>query len=279
MTLSRSQITDLLERHGLGPSRALGQNFLCDRGTIDKIVRLAGIGPGDLVIEIGPGLGSLTTGLLEAGADVTAIEIDRYLIPALEEVTEPWAGQPGTDRPERLRIVQADVTEVDWDDLLDDGPATVVANLPYNIATPLILDLLATEPRLTRWLVMVQREAGERLCADAGSKTYGIPSVLVAYWAEARLVGSVRPEVFLPRPKVDSVLVAIERSPEPRVSADFDRLSHLVRTGFGQRRKMVRRSLAGVVTEADLVAAGIEPTDRPERLTIEQWARLASVAP
>lgn len=279
MTLSRSQVTDLLDRHGLGPSRALGQNFLCDRGTVDKIVRLAGVEPGDAVVEIGPGLGSLTTGLLEAGADVIAIEIDRYLVPALREVTEPWADQPGVGLPERLRIVEADVTDVAWDDLLDDRPYTVVANLPYNIATPLILDLLAAEPRFARWLVMVQREAGERLCADPGSKTYGIPSVLVAYWAEARLVGSVRPEVFLPRPKVDSVLVAIERSPEPRVPADFDRLSHLVRTGFGQRRKMLRRSLADVVTEADLVAAGIEPTDRPERLAIEDWARLATVAP
>ncbi|MEL6985409.1 MAG: 16S rRNA (adenine(1518)-N(6)/adenine(1519)-N(6))-dimethyltransferase RsmA [Actinomycetota bacterium] len=279
MTLSRSQNSDLLDRHGLGPSRALGQNFLCDRGTIDKIVRLAGVEPGQAVVEIGPGLGSLTTGLLEAGADVLAVEIDRYLIPALAEVTEPWAGQAGTSLPDRLRIVEADATEVDWDDLLDDTPMTVVANLPYNIATPLILDLLASEPRFTRWLVMVQREAGERLCAGPGSKTYGIPSVLVAYWGEARLVGTVRPEVFLPRPKVDSVLVAIERSPQPRVDADIGRLSHLVRTGFGQRRKMLRRSLSGVVTEADLVAAGVEPTDRPERLSVEDWARLATVVP
>lgn len=279
MTLSRSQVTDLLDRHGLGPSRALGQNFLCDRGTIDKIVRLAGVGPGQGVVEIGPGLGSLTTGLLHAGADVLAVEIDRYLIPALEEVTEPWAGQVGTALPDRLRIVEADATEVVWDDLLDDTPMTVVANLPYNIATPLILDLLASQPRFTRWLVMVQREAGERLCAGPGSKTYGIPSVLVSYWGQARLVGTVRPEVFLPRPKVDSVLVAIERSAKPRVDADIDRLSHLVRTAFGQRRKMLRRSLAGVVTEDDLVAAGIEPTDRPERLSVEAWARLATVAP
>lgn len=279
MSLSRSQVTDLLERHGLGPSRALGQNFLCDRGTVDKIVRLAGVEPGRGVVEIGPGLGSLTTGLLEAGADVLAIEIDRYLIPALQEVTEPWAGEAGTRLGQRLRIVEADVTEVVWDDLLDDGPMTVVANLPYNIATPLILDLLATEARFTNWLVMVQREAGERLCAGPGSKTYGIPSVMVAYWGQARVVGTIRPEVFLPRPKVDSVLVAIERSPEPRVDADFARLSQLVRTSFGQRRKMLRRSLAGVVTEADLVAAGIEPTDRPERLSIDDWARLTTVAP
>lgn len=279
MTLSRSQVSDLLDRHGLAPSRALGQNFLCDRGTVDKIVRLAGVEPGQGVVEIGPGLGSLTTGLLEAGADVLAVEIDRYLVPALREATAAWAGQPGTRLAERLQIVEADVTAVNWDDLLDDRPWTVVANLPYNIATPLILDLLAAEPRFTRWLVMVQREAGERLCAGPGSRIYGIPSVLVAYWAEARLVGTIRPEVFLPRPNVDSVLVAIERSQTPRVDADFDRLSHLVRTGFGQRRKMLRRSLASLVDETTLEAAGIDPTDRPERLSIEDWARLATVAP
>ena len=279
MTLSRSQVSDLLDRHGLAPSRSLGQNFLCDRGTVDKIVRLAGVEPGQGVVEIGPGLGSLTTSLLEAGADVVAVEIDRYLIPALREVTGSWCDRPGTRLEQRLHIVEADVNQVRWDDLLDDRPWTVVANLPYNIATPLILDLLATEPRFTRYLVMVQREAGERLCAGPGSRIYGIPSVLVAYWAEARLVGSIRPEVFLPRPRVESVLVAIDRSPEPRVDADFARLSQLVRTGFGQRRKMLRRSLAGLVDEAAMQAAGIDPTDRPERLAIEDWARLASVAP
>lgn len=275
MSLSRAEVTDLLDRHGLTPSRALGQNFLCDRGTVDKIIRLAGIGPGDGVVEIGPGLGSLTTGLLEAGADVIAVEVDRYLLPALAEVTAPWADQPGAGGRPRLRIVNADAREVAWDDLLGDQPWTVVANLPYNIATPLILDLLADEPRFGRYLVMVQREAGERLTATPGSKIYGIPSVLVAYWAEARLVGAVRPEVFLPRPKVDSVLVRLDRSPEPRVDADHDRLVELVRTAFGQRRKMLRRSLATVADEATIEGAGIDPTSRPERLSVEDWARLA----
>ena len=279
MTLSRSQVSALLDRHDLAPSRALGQNFLCDRGTVDKIVRLAGVGAGDAVVEIGPGVGSLTLGLLEAGADVTAIEVDRYLLPALEESTAAVADQPGTRSDRRLRIIEADAREVVWDEVLDDGPWTVVANLPYNIATPLILDLLEREPRFERWLVMVQREAGERLCAGPGSRTYGIPSVLVGYWATARLVGTVRPEVFLPRPRVDSVLVRIERSPTPRVDADLDRLRHLVRTAFGQRRKMLRRSLSGVVDEASMERAGIEPTTRPEQLAVEDWARLATVAP
>lgn len=266
-------IKDLLDRHGLAPSRALGQNFLCDAGMVDKIVRLAGVGEGDLVVEIGPGLGSLTDALCRSGAEVISIEIDRYLLPALREVV----GHHEDDG--RLRIVNQDVREVDWDDLLGDRSAVVVANLPYNISTPLILDLLEAEPRLHRWLVMVQREAGERLVAGPGSKAYGIPSVLLSYWGEARIVGSVGPELFLPRPKVESVLIRIDRSPQPRVSADHDRLSRLVRTAFGQRRKMLRRSLGPLVTIGQLEAADIEPTARPEELAVEQWARLATVSP
>ncbi len=307
MALTRTGINQLLERHGLTPSRALGQNFLADRSMIDKIVRLAGVEPGDLVVEIGPGLGSLTLGLCQAGADVVAIEIDRYLMPALREVVghlettghppptdDPIAtaaaggeadrevaagGEAGGRRLGSVQLVNADVRQVDWGRLLDGRSAKVVANLPYNIATPLILDLLAAEPLLVSWLVMVQREAGERLVAGPGSKTYGIPSVLLSYWAEARIVGSVGNELFVPRPNVESVLVRIDRSPRPRVDADFDRLSQLVRTSFGQRRKMLRRSLASLVTIDQLEAAAIEPTVRPEELAVEDWARLATVAP
>ncbi|MEM7273642.1 MAG: 16S rRNA (adenine(1518)-N(6)/adenine(1519)-N(6))-dimethyltransferase RsmA [Actinomycetota bacterium] len=273
MYLTRTRVRELLQRHDLAPSRALGQNFLCDGPMIDKIVRLSGVGPGDPVIEIGPGLGSLTVGLAAAGADVTAIEVDRYLLPALRETVD-GQGAAGS-----VRIINADVRELAWDEVLDDRPQTVVANLPYNIATPLILDLLAAEPRLSRWLVMVQREAGERLVAGPGSKTYGIPSVLVAYWAEARIVGSVSAELFLPRPRVESVLVSIDRAPEPRVDAAFDRLATLVRAGFGQRRKMLRRSLADLVDPGGFAAAEVAPTARPEELGIEDWARLATVSP
>ena len=271
--LSRTRIRDLLDDHQLSPSRALGQNFLCDGSMIDKIVRLAGVTAGDRVIEIGPGLGSLTLGLCAAGAKVTAIEVDRYLIPPLREVVGSYedAGQ--------LTILNTDVLTVDWDEVLGDHSWTVVANLPYNIATPLILDLLVDEPRLGQWLVMVQREAGERLVAGPGSKIYGIPSVLLSYWAAARIVGSVGPDLFFPRPKVDSALVRIDRSPEPRVDADYERLAGLVRTGFGQRRKMLRRSLADHVTPEQFDAAEVAPTSRPEELGIEQWARLATVAP
>lgn len=271
--LSRTQVRDLLDRHDLAPSRALGQNFLCDGGMVDKIVRLAEVTAGSPVIEIGPGLGSLTLGLCQAEAKVTSIEVDRYLIEPLREVVGCYE-DGGT-----LRILNCDVREVDWDSLLGTQDWTVVANLPYNIATPLILDLLLGEPRLKRWLVMVQREAGERLVAGPGSKIYGIPSVLLSYWAEARIVGSVGAELFFPRPKVESVLVRIDRSAVPRVDAPFDRLAHLVRTSFGQRRKMLRKSLAEVVTPEAFDAAGVAPTARPEELHIEQWAALANVSP
>lgn len=273
MYLSRTKIRELLDDGELAPSRALGQNFLCDGGMIDKIVRVSGVGPGDPVIEIGPGLGSLTLGLCHAGAKVVSIEVDRYLLPALRSVVGDY------ERDGSLKIINQDVREVDWDALLGNESWSVVANLPYNIATPLILDLLAAEPRLHSWLVMVQREAGERLVAEPGGKIYGIPSVLVAYWGQAKLVGSVGADLFFPKPKVESVLVKIDRSQTPRFPAEFGRLSTLVRTAFGQRRKMLRRSLSNHVTQEQMEAAGIEPTARPEELGVEAWAKLATVSP
>ncbi len=271
--LSRTRIRELLDAHDLGPSRALGQNFLCDQGMVDKIVRLAGVGPGDHVIEIGPGLGSLTAGLCAAGAQVVAVEIDRYLIPALVDHVGHY------EESGALTIVNADARALDWPSVLGDHHWSVVANLPYNIATPLILDLVAEQPRLQRWVVMVQREAGERLVAGPGTRTYGIPSVLLAYWADARIVGSVPAEVFLPRPKVASVLVEIRRRADrPNGGGDeFETLSRLVRTGFGQRRKMLRRSLSGVVDGDQLALAGIDPTRRPEELGLDDWLRLTAV--
>jgi len=234
---------------------------------VEKIVRLAKVEPGDDVVEIGPGLGSLTLGLALADANVVALEIDRYLIPALEEVVA------GRD----VDVRNVDVLEFDWDEL-GPGPWRVVANLPYNIATPLILDLLAGQPKLKHWLVMVQREAGERLVAGPGSRIYGIPSVLTAFWAKARIVGTVAPEVFLPRPRVDSVLVSIERLDPSPFDVDFGALSALVRKAFGQRRKMLRKSLSRIITPEQFEAAGIEPTSRPEELDVTQWAALTRVS-
>lgn len=263
--LTRTQIRDLLEAHGLSPSRALGQNFLCDPSMVDKIVRLSGVGPGDNVVEIGPGLGSLTLGLAAVGATVLAVEIDRYLVPVLREVVD------GLD----VDIRNADAMTLDWDAELASKPWAVVANLPYNVATPLILDLLAAQPQMQRWVVMVQREVGERLAASPGERGCGIPSAMVSYFATASVVGSVPAQLFLPQPKVESVLVRIDREANPRVDAAFDRFSQLVRTGFGQRRKMLRRSLAGVLDVDQIEAAGVEPTARPEELTLDQWGSLA----
>ena len=267
MALSRNEIRDLLERHDLGPSRALGQNFLCDQGMVDKIVRLSRVDPTSNVLEIGPGLGSLTKELCATGARVVAVEIDRYLIPALRERLDQ------DENDNRLTIINADVYDLDWPAVLGDDEWSVVANLPYNIATPLILDLLVEQPQLTRWLVMVQREAGERLVAGPGSKIYGIPSVLLAYWADARIVGSVPSDLFFPKPKVESVLVEISRRPGAP-AGDFPALSQLVRTGFNQRRKMLRRSLSGLVTAEQFVAADVDETARPEQLGLDDWKRL-----
>jgi 16S rRNA (adenine1518-N6/adenine1519-N6)-dimethyltransferase len=263
VTLTRRQVAELLDRHGLSPSRALGQNFVVDPNTVRRIAWLAGVGPGDEVVEIGAGLGSLTLALADTGATVTAIELDKRLAPILREVV-----------PAGVHVVEGDARAVDWDDLLV-GPTQLVANLPYNVATPLVLDLLDDVPAIDRMLVMVQREAGERLAAGPGDKAYGIPSVKVAYWATAAVVGSVPPTVFLPQPNVDSVLVRIERRPSPAVEADPAGLFALVSAAFGQRRKMLRRSLADHVTADQFVVAGVDPEARPERLGIEAWGRLA----
>jgi 16S rRNA (adenine1518-N6/adenine1519-N6)-dimethyltransferase len=265
VTHTRTQITGLLASHDLGPSRALGQNFVADPNTVRRIARLADVGPGTPVVEIGAGLGSLTLALAETGAAVTAVEIDRHLRPILEEVVD------GLD----VTVVAGDAMALDWDDLLAPHPRWVlVANLPYNVATPLVLDLLRDVPAIERMLVMVQLEAGERLVAAPGSPAYGIPSVKVALRATARLVGRVSPEVFVPRPRVDSALVEIVRRSEPATDADPDQLVGLVERAFNQRRKMLRRSLAGLVSPEQFAAAGVDPQDRPERLSVEDWGRL-----
>lgn len=234
-----------------------------------RIARLAGVGAGDRVVEIGAGLGSLTLALLETGASVTAVEIDRYLVPVLRSVVEP-AG---------ATVVEGDALRLDWPALLGDEPGWVlVANLPYNVATPLVADLLDFVPAISRMLVMVQKEVGERLAAGAGDEAYGAVSVKVAYWARARVVGKVPPTVFVPQPKVDSALVAIERRPAPAVDpalVSAERLFTVVRAGFAHRRKMLRGALAGVVTPEAFEAAGVRPESRAEELDVEAWGRLA----
>lgn len=270
MTFTPTELQAQLRAHGLAPSRALGQNFVADPNTVRRIARLAEVGPGDAVLEIGPGLGSLTLALVETGAAVTAVEVDRHLVPVLRANVEPLG----------VTVVEADAMAADWATILAGVERWhLVANLPYNVATPLVLDLLDHVPAITSMLVMVQREVAERLAAPAGDRTYGIPSVKVAYWATARVVGRVPASVFVPPPKVESALVRIERRPAPAVTADADRLFALVRTAFGQRRKMLRRSLAGLVDDAQYAAAGVRPDARPEELDIVAWGALAAAAP
>jgi 16S rRNA (adenine1518-N6/adenine1519-N6)-dimethyltransferase len=269
MTLTRRQATELLEAHGAHPSRALGQNFVVDPNTVRRIARLAEVGPDDRVLEIGPGLGSLTLALNETGARVTVLELDRFILPILRAQVEPLG----------VRVLEGDAMEADWDTILGGETHTLVANLPYNISVPLICDLLDQQPLITRMLVMVQKEVGERLAAPSGSKTYGAVSVKVAYWGKAKVVGIVPPTVFLPQPKIDSALVSIVRHTTPAVdpeSVPADVLFGLVRTAFGKRRKMLRGSLSGHVDPALYAEAGIDPEARPEQLDVRQWGALAT---
>lgn len=268
----RAEVAALLAAHGISPSRALGQNFVVDPNFVERVARLAAVGAGDRVVEVGAGLGSLTIALAATGAEVLAVEIDRYLEPVLRELVEPLG----------VTVVRADAMSCDWAELLGTGregrPWVLVANLPYNIATPLVAELLAGVPAIGRMLVMVQREVGERLVAAPGSRSYGAASVRVAYFAEARVMARVPADVFLPRPNVESLLVEIVRRPAPRVPlavASFEEIDRLVRAGFSGRRKMLRRSLAGLVSEEAFAAAGVEPTRRPEELGVEAWGKLA----
>lgn len=271
MTLSRTRITELLEQAGLAPSQALGQNFVADPNTVRRIARLAEVGPGDHVVEVGAGLGSLTLALAETGAAVTAIEVDDDLVPLLRQQLADAGEVAGA-----VTVVPGDAMTLDWSEVLAGADRwALVANLPYNVGTPLVLDLLDDVPAIDRLLVMVQREVAERFAAPPGSRTYGIPSVKVAYHATAEVVGRVPPTVFVPRPRVDSALVRIVRRARPAVDADPTVLFELVRTAFGQRRKMLRRSLADAVPAAAWAAADVDPEDRPERLGIEAWGRLA----
>jgi 16S rRNA (adenine1518-N6/adenine1519-N6)-dimethyltransferase len=273
--LTPATVQALLAEHGLRPKKSLGQHFLADPNTARRIVRLAEVDPGDRVVEIGPGLGSLTLALLEAGARVLAVEIDARLAAVLEDELRE---QPGD-----ARVVVADAAAVPLGELLgDDGPWVCVSNLPYNVAVPVVVRVLETAPTVTRLLVMVQREVGERLAAGPGDEQYGAVSVKVAYHAEADVAGLVPPSVFVPRPKVESVLVRLVRRAAPPVTVDSETvLFELVRAGFAQRRKMLRRSLQPVLgarAEAVLGAAGVAPTARAEALGLDEWAAVAQSA-
>lgn len=275
--MARPQITasvarDLLQRHGLAARRSLGQHFLVDPNTARRIVRLARVGPGERILEIGPGLGSLTVVLADAGAQVVAVELDEAVAEVVREVAGP-----------RVEIVTGDAMRTDLCALAAPS-ARLVANLPYNVATPLLARVLEDVPEVTGGLVMVQRELAERWTAGPGSKTYGAISVKVAYHADARIVGDVPRTVFLPPPKVASTLVAFTRRPAPVHVDDPGGFLSFVSSAFAHRRKTILNALASAgrdrfLVEAALRASGIDPRARPESLDIVAfaaiWAELA----
>lgn len=274
VSLGPAGVRRLMDEHGLRPSKALGQHFVADPNTIRRIVRLADLDASSHVVEIGAGLGSLTVVLAGTATEVVAVEVDRYLVPVLTSVVSPFPN---------VRVVHEDGLRLDWQRLLGNpGPWTLVANLPYNVATSIVLRALEEAPAVHSMLVMVQREVGERLAAVPGDRAYGAVSVKLAYWARAAVVGLVPPTVFVPRPSVESALVRIDRRDAPAVSPEqvsYERLCTVVNAGFGQRRKMLRRALAGFVVPDAFAAAGVAPTARAEELDVAQWGLLAATEP
>lgn len=270
MTLSRADASRQLDGAGLRAKRALGQNFVVDANTVRRIARLADIDGHGRVLEIGAGLGSLTLALAETASSVTAVEVDDQLIPLLHE---------NVDALPNVTVVHADAMKLNWNELLGDhNDWALVANLPYNVATPLVADVLDFVPQVKRMLVMVQKEVAERFCATPSTEAFGALSVKVAFYGTARIVGLVPASVFLPRPNVESALVEIVRHPEILdTTVNAKELFSLVRMGFAKRRKMLRGSLAGRVTPEQFEAANIAPTARAEELSIHDWLRLAHI--
>jgi 16S rRNA (adenine1518-N6/adenine1519-N6)-dimethyltransferase len=262
----------------LRPTKQRGQNFVHDANTVRRIVALSGVGSDDVVLEIGPGLGSLTLGLLEVVAGVVAVEIE----PSLATRLERTAAERLPERADRLRVIEADALRVD--ELPGPQPTAVVANLPYNVSVPVLLHLLARFPSVTRGLVMVQAEVADRLVAPPGSRTYGVPSAKLAWYCSARRVGSVPPTVFWPVPNVESGLVALVRRDPPGTQATREQVFTVVDAAFSQRRKMLRQALAGLFGSASaatdaLLAAGVDPQARGEVLGIADFARIAEALP
>jgi 16S rRNA (adenine1518-N6/adenine1519-N6)-dimethyltransferase len=273
--LGAGAIRDLAARHGIRPTKSLGQNFLIDPNLARAIAADAEIGPGDRVVEIGAGLGSLTVALAATGAQVRAIEFDRRLIPALAEATSGL---------ENVEIVNVDAMKVDWATEIASGAWTVCANLPYNVAVPLVLTILEDAPAAARIVVMVQREVGERFAATPGQEGYGAVSVRVAYRAAAAIVRRVPASVFWPRPRVASVVVRFERLAEPPVDAEPERLWRVVETGFAERRKTMRNALRRLglsLAEADaaLASCGVAPNARAEELDLVTFAEIGEALP
>lgn len=272
--LGAAQIRQLAERLGIRPTKRWGQNFVIDGNTVGRIVRLAGVGPGDHVVEVGPGLGSLTLALLPVVGRVTAVEIDPVLAAALPDTVAAHA--PALSG--RLEVVTTDALGLQA--LPGPPPTALVANLPYNVSVPVVLHVLERFPTVVRALVMVQLEVAERLAAAPGSKAYGVPSVKAAWYADVRLAGQVGRNVFWPAPNVDSGLVALTRRPPPDTTASRQEVFACIDAAFAQRRKTLRSALSAWAGGADraeacLRAAGVDPTLRGERLRVTDFAAIA----
>ena len=272
--LGPAEIRGLAAELDVRPTKKLGQNFVHDPNTVRRIVELANVTPDDVVLEVGPGLGSLTLGLLATGAPVVAVEID----PKLAERLPKTVAERGPEAAGNLTVVGADAMRVSRAELGE--PTALVANLPYNVAVPVVLHLLAEVPSLKKGLVMVQTEVADRMAAGPGSRIYGVPSVKLAWYGTARKVAAVPRSVFWPVPNVDSALVAFERG-DATASDDRDLLFGLVDAAFSQRRKTLRAALAGWAGSAEragelLTAAGIDPRTRGEQLDVHDFARIAA---
>jgi 16S rRNA (adenine1518-N6/adenine1519-N6)-dimethyltransferase len=279
--LSARDVRELADAAGIHPSKQRGQNFVIDPNTVRTIVDRAGVVQGQGVLEVGPGLGSLTLGLLEAGADVAAVELDRGLANLL-----PATLSAHGITEDRFRLVHGDALQLDELPTLPRSghPEVLVANLPYNVATPILLTVLERFAEIDRALVMVQSEVVERLVAEPGGRVYGAPSVKLAWYGTARHAGRISRQVFWPVPNVDSALALVQRHEQPLGDeAERARTFALVDAAFAQRRKMLRAALAGELggsarTSAVLEAAGVDPTRRGETLTVEDFLAVARAA-
>lgn len=273
--LGAAQIREIAAGLGIRPTKQWGQNFVVDGNTVERIVRVAGVGPDDVVVEVGPGLGSLTLALLPATQRVVAIEVDPTLAAALPDTVATVA----PDVSQRLLVVHADALQVS--ELPGPPPTALVANLPYNVSVPVVLRFLEFFPTIERILVMVQLEVAERLAAKPGSKVYGVPSVKAAWDADVRLAGQVSRSIFWPVPNVDSGLVSFTRREPPVTTASREEVFAVIDAAFAQRRKTLRAALAGwagsaAEAERVLVAAGVDPTRRGETLDVAQFAAIAA---
>ena len=269
---SREVTLHILKAFGLRMSKKLGQNFLIDARIVQGIVEAAEIEPGDRVLEIGPGIGTLTQGLAEAGADVTAVELDKKLPTVLKETLKAY---------DNVRIVPGDILKVNIPEIMGEAPFKVAANLPYYITTPILMTLLERRLPITHMVTMVQKEVAERMTATPGSRIYGALSVAVQYYTEPEIVLDVPPRSFIPAPEVMSVVVSCRVRKEPAVAVQDEKLFfRVVKAAFGQRRKTLMNALKGggfskeAVRDA-LEQSGIDPTRRGETLTLEEFGRLA----